>query len=173
MTWRQSLCLSNTLDISSQVWNTPFEKYFWIWVQLDSPDFLLDDILAVNSLSHLTEFILKVQPPNPIWAAEATKLNMRSYSFPPGRCSHSHLGSAAYLITAKGRWGWTWKGPGVPYRYDQICLKQIRLRCHMLSVTCHMSLTPTATAMDPSPANSPTMHSRIVRKDPKPFKTIS
>ena len=31
-------------------------------------DFLLDDILAVNSLSHLTEFILKVA--NVIWVHE-------------------------------------------------------------------------------------------------------
>ena len=98
MTWRQSLCLSNILDISSQVWNTPTEKHFWIRVKPDSPDFLLDDILAVNSLSHLTEFILKVQPPNPIWAAEATKPNISSYRFPPGRCSHSHLCSAAYIL---------------------------------------------------------------------------
>ena len=29
--------------------------------------------------------------------------------------------------------------------------------CHVLPVTCHMSLMPTATAMDPPPANSPTM----------------
>ena len=30
-----------------------------------------------------------------------------------------------------------------------------------------MSLTPTATAKDPPPANSPTIHSRMVYKDPK------
>ena len=29
-------------------------------------------------------------------------------------------------------------------------------------VTCHMSLRPTATATDPPPANSPTMHSRML-----------
>ena len=32
-------------------------------------------------------------------------------------------------------------------------------------VTCHMPLMPTATATDPTPANSPTKHSRLVRKD--------
>ena len=30
-----------------------------------------------------------------------------------------------------------------------------------------MSLTPTATATDPPPANSPTMHSRMVHEDPQ------
>ena len=40
-------------------------------------------------------------------------------------------------------------------------------RCHMLRVNCHMSLTPTATAtvLVPPPANSPTMHSRMICKD--------
>ena len=37
--------------------------------------------------------------------------------------------------------------------------------CHLF---CHPSLMPTAKATDPPPANSPTMHSRLVRKDPKP-----
>ena len=36
------------------------------------------------------------------------------------------------------------------------------VRCQVSPVTCHKSLTPTATAMDPPPANSPTMHSRIL-----------
>ena len=52
--------------------------------------------------------------------------------------------------------------------------------CLVTPVTCHMSLTQTATATDPSPANSPTMHSRIICKDPKnllfsvgQFRTIS
>ena len=31
-----------------------------------------------------------------------------------------------------------------------------RVMCHMLRVTCHMSLTPTATVADPPPVNSPT-----------------
>ena len=48
--------------------------------------------------------------------------------------------------------------------------------CHMYCVTCHMSLTSTApTAKDPPPANSPTMHSRLVLQDktknPKKVKT--
>ena len=33
------------------------------------------------------------------------------------------------------------------------------VRCQVLSVTNHMSPTQTATAMDPPPGNSPTMHS--------------
>ena len=36
--------------------------------------------------------------------------------------------------------------------------------CHVSRATCHMSLTPTATDTYPSPANSPTMHSRMVQK---------
>ena len=43
------------------------------------------------------------------------------------------------------------------------------VRCHVSCVTCrvspvtfHMSLTPTATATDPPPANSPKMHSRML-----------
>ena len=39
--------------------------------------------------------------------------------------------------------------------------------CHVSNVACHLSLTPTATATDPHPANSPSMHSRLVCKDPK------
>ena len=34
--------------------------------------------------------------------------------------------------------------------------------CHMLRVTCHLSVTPTATATDAPPANFPTMHCRLV-----------
>ena len=37
--------------------------------------------------------------------------------------------------------------------------------CQVSRVTCHLSLTPTATATDP-PANSPIMHSRLVCEDP-------
>ena len=37
-------------------------------------------------------------------------------------------------------------------------------------VTCHLSLTLTATATDPPPANSPSMYSKLVRKDPKTHK---
>ena len=40
--------------------------------------------------------------------------------------------------------------------------------CHKSCVTCHLSLTPIAT--NPQPANSPTMHSRLVQKDPKTQK---
>ena len=40
--------------------------------------------------------------------------------------------------------------------------------CHLIPVTYHLSLIPTAT--DPHPANSPTMHSRLVHKNQKPKK---
>ena len=36
------------------------------------------------------------------------------------------------------------------------------VRCHLSPVTFHMSLNPTTTATDPPPANSPTMHSRML-----------
>ena len=39
--------------------------------------------------------------------------------------------------------------------------------CHLSPLTCHRSLTATATATDPPPSISPTMHSRLVHKDPK------
>ena len=45
--------------------------------------------------------------------------------------------------------------------------------CCMSPVTCHLSLTPTVTAIDPPLANSPTMHSRLVCKYPKTQKIIS
>ena len=35
-------------------------------------------------------------------------------------------------------------------------------RCQVSHVKCHMSLTPTATATDPPPANSPTRHIRML-----------
>ena len=44
----------------------------------------------------------------------------------------------------------------------------------ILHVCCHQSLTPTAIATDPPPANSPTLHSRLVHQDktqnPKTFQ---
>ena len=45
---------------------------------------------------------------------------------------------------------------------------------HFICFSCHQSLMPTATATatttaaDPPSANSPTKHSRLVRKNPKP-----
>ena len=39
--------------------------------------------------------------------------------------------------------------------------------CRRSPVICHLSLMPKATATDPPPANSPTMHSRMVGKDQK------
>ncbi len=47
--------------------------------------------------------------------------------------------------------------------------------CHMSHVTCHLSPMPTATATDPPPANSPTMHyvgwCAQNKKTEKKFKT--
>ena len=37
-------------------------------------------------------------------------------------------------------------------------------------VECHLSLRPTDIATDPPPANSSTMHSKLVYKDPKTRK---
>ena len=37
--------------------------------------------------------------------------------------------------------------------------------CHLSHFTCHLSPTPTATATDHPPSNSPTMHSRLVHQD--------
>ena len=42
-----------------------------------------------------------------------------------------------------------------------------RVQIEAPGVVCHMSLTQTATATDPPPANSPTMHNRMGCKDPK------
>ena len=39
------------------------------------------------------------------------------------------------------------------------------VKCRLSHITYHLSLMPTA--MDPHPANSPTMHRRLVCKDPK------
>ena len=39
--------------------------------------------------------------------------------------------------------------------------------CNLPPVICHLSLTPTATAISPPPSNSPIMHSRLVLKDAK------
>ena len=47
-----------------------------------------------------------------------------------------------------------------------------RVTCHMLHVTCHLSLTQTATVTHPLPVNSPTMHSRLVCKDAKTLKNV-
>ena len=43
---------------------------------------------------------------------------------------------------------------------------------HLSPFTCHLSLTPTVKATDPSHANSPTMRSRLVCKDPKLRKIL-
>ena len=43
----------------------------------------------------------------------------------------------------------------------------IPVACRRSPVICHLSLMPKATATDPPPANSPTMHSRMVGKDQK------
>ena len=41
---------------------------------------------------------------------------------------------------------------------------------HLSPVTCHLSLTTKTKAIDPPPANSPTMHSRLVCKEKKERK---
>ena len=46
------------------------------------------------------------------------------------------------------------------------------ITCLMLCVTCHKSLMQTATATDPTPANSPTMHNRFLCKDQQPKSTF-
>ena len=46
-------------------------------------------------------------------------------------------------------------------------LQRACVMCHLLPVTCHVKLTQTATATDPPPANSPTMHGRVIHKHPK------
>ena len=43
----------------------------------------------------------------------------------------------------------------------------VKHTCHLLPVTCHKSLTPTATAMEPPPTDSPAMHSKLAHKDSK------
>ena len=57
-------------------------------------------------------------------------------------------------------------------RREQKKSKDLCITCHVLRVKCHLSLTPTVTAPDPPPANSPTMHSMLVRKDPKTQKNF-
>ena len=42
----------------------------------------------------------------------------------------------------------------------------------MLRVTCHRSLMSTATATDPPTATTPTMHSKLIKKDQKDQKKI-
>ena len=44
-------------------------------------------------------------------------------------------------------------------------------KCHTSHVTCHV-LRVTATATNPPPANSPTIHSRLVHKNKKPRKNF-
>ena len=41
------------------------------------------------------------------------------------------------------------------------------IMCHVIHVMYHLSLTQTATATNPPPANSPIMHSRLVLKSQK------
>ena len=48
----------------------------------------------------------------------------------------------------------------------------VLVRCRLSPVTCHMSLMPTATAKDPPPVNSPTMHSRMVLEEKKKEKWV-
>ena len=45
---------------------------------------------------------------------------------------------------------------------SEVTCQWLRLTCYVSPVTCHISLTSTATATDPPPANSPIMHSRML-----------
>ena len=40
--------------------------------------------------------------------------------------------------------------------------------CQLSLVTCHICPNPTATATNPPPANSPTLHSRMAHQDRNP-----
>ena len=45
--------------------------------------------------------------------------------------------------------------------------------CRVSPVICHMLITSTAIAMDHPPANSPTIHSRVVNRDKKATNKIN
>ena len=49
----------------------------------------------------------------------------------------------------------------------------LRVACHLSPVTSHLSLTPTATATGPSPANYSTMHSRLEVSNPNRLGVIN
>ena len=59
---------------------------------------------------------------------------------------------------------------GQKRKVKNVMCRVSRVMCHVSRVTCHLSLTPTATATDPFPANSPIMHSRLVRKKTQKFQ---
>ena len=46
------------------------------------------------------------------------------------------------------------------------------LMCHLLLITCHLSLMPTATATTLLSLKSPSIHSRLVHKDLNTWKTF-
>ena len=54
------------------------------------------------------------------------------------------------------------KLPGLRFQVSGVRCHVLCVTCCMSPVTCHMSLTQTATATDPPPANSPSMHSRML-----------
>ena len=61
----------------------------------------------------------------------------------------------------------TFQVPGVMCHMSRVLCHISHVACRVSRVTWHLSLTPTATARDPPFANSPTMHRRLVRNDPK------
>ena len=61
---------------------------------------------------------------------------------------------------------------GVPCQESHVKFQLSRVTCQVLRVACHLSLTPTATATDPSHANSPFMYSRLICKDQKTFFSL-
>ena len=60
------------------------------------------------------------------------------------------------------------KGSCVLCQVSHVTCHMSRVTCHLTPDTYHLSLMPTA--RDPHPAISPTMHSRLVYKDPKSKK---
>ena len=67
------------------------------------------------------------------------------------------------------------KGPTNIFLLHVVCVTyhMSLVICHIKCFACHLSLMPSATATDPPPANSPTMHSRLVWKYPKKAQNIS
>ena len=58
----------------------------------------------------------------------------------------------------------------IPKRTERKKKRRKNVMCLVSYVACHLLLMSTAKATDPPPANSPIMHSRLVRKDPEPEK---
>ena len=114
-----------------------------------------------------------------------------THVLPPPRLLIYHFGSCFLLVRdalqlsfewkERKCWANSWKNPAyrrhwISWRVQIVApiQKKSYVRCHMSHVrwhmsrvTCRMSLTPKAKALDPPPANSPTIHIRMVHKDPQ------